>query len=358
MNPTGVVLDPQEVAKYISYQKSIFFSKADGAYPIGMELPQHEKYAGELKKLWKTKFGEDDIEVHEYPRRTLHYVYKVKDSKKTSVVRINASNEFYREFQFFAEAWALSKLKDAGLPHIQVNEVDVSRSVVPFDYEITDEAVGDTLYDFAMTAGDNPDLFRKLGEMVAHIHETKTNGFGPVHPESIASNKPRGLHETWQTYLFLNLDTHIEMCETLQAISRDEAAKISELLKGLTEVGVSDPVLLHGDLANHNAFTDGEKITALIDWEDAISGDPLYDVAYYGSSCFGKEHWQLSFLEGYKSVRPVDREFPRRYWLYYLRIALMKVIVRQRFGSRDDRTADDVRNRILLGISKLTEPGT
>ena len=37
--------------------------------------------------------------------------------------------------------------------------------------------------------------------------------------------------------------------------------------------------LVHGDLADYNVICDGPKLTGLIDWEYAICGDPLYDMA-------------------------------------------------------------------------------
>ena len=37
--------------------------------------------------------------------------------------------------------------------------------------------------------------------------------------------------------------------------------------------------LVHGDFGSNNVLTDGQKITGVLDWDCALYGDPLFDVA-------------------------------------------------------------------------------
>jgi hygromycin-B 4-O-kinase len=53
-------------------------------------------------------------------------------------------------------------------------------------------------------------------------------------------------------------------------------ARLQELVGGLPE----ERHIVHGDLVNHNVLVQGPRITAVIDWGNALYGDWLYDVAW------------------------------------------------------------------------------
>jgi aminoglycoside phosphotransferase (APT) family kinase protein len=140
--------------------------------------------------------------------------------------------------------------------------------------------------------------------------------------------------QTWREYVLLNLDEHVEACRAAGAISREEVARITEAFDRAAHILEDAPSrLLHGDLGAHNVLSDGERLTALIDWEDALCGDPIFDIAYWGT--FVRDEMREPFLEGYRAARALPADFERRYWLYYLRVALSKTVHRQRFGYAD-----------------------
>lgn len=73
--------------------------------------------------------------------------------------------------------------------------------------------------------------------------------------------------------------------------------------------------LIHGDLGGYNILTDGEQITALIDWDRAMYGDPLYDVA---GLLFWEEQGLMPLLTRLReevNTRPGGRERIRCYQL-------------------------------------------
>jgi len=53
-------------------------------------------------------------------------------------------------------------------------------------------------------------------------------------------------------------------------------ATLRELAGGLPDVRH----VIHGDLVNHNVLVQGSRITAVIDWGNALYGDWLYDAAW------------------------------------------------------------------------------
>jgi len=69
------------------------------------------------------------------------------------------------------------------------------------------------------------------------------------------------------------------------AINRDRAPHTSELRKihealqaALPRVEFNAPALLHGDFWPGNLLWNGDELAAIIDWEDAMLGDPLVDL--------------------------------------------------------------------------------
>ncbi len=53
-------------------------------------------------------------------------------------------------------------------------------------------------------------------------------------------------------------------------------ARLRELAEGLPE----ERHVVHGDLLNHNVLVQGSRVTAVIDWGNALYGDWLYDAAW------------------------------------------------------------------------------
>ncbi len=326
-----------------------------------------------ISDLCRHALGEAAETVSPLPESgTFHWLYRASlAGSRAVIIRLNVLPGT-RDFALYIDHWVMNRLRDDGLPALCVYHVDMSRRLCPCDYEILEEARGKTLRVF----DDDDDLLQpllgQLGRVVAGIHKIKADGFGlfdvrpliqgyrtgsiasvweggdPAEPVSSARQEPRhpklrnhrtgskaqGCLDAWRHYLFLNLDRHLAQCAALGAITSTEAEMIravfnrcGELLEGI------EPVLLHGDLGNHNIFTDGSAITAVIDWEDSLTGDPVFDIASWAT--FHPDRRHDAFLDGYREVRALPDDFQLRFWLYYLRIALAKTVLRKRLRLTD-----------------------
>ena len=71
--------------------------------------------------------------------------------------------------------------------------------------------------------------------------------------------------------------------------------------------GPKSPVLCHGDLSLTNTLWKGKKLVSFIDFEDAVSAPPEYDLSLIRLRTRGDERW-ASFLEGYgrKDSRKIE----------------------------------------------------
>jgi fructosamine-3-kinase len=259
----------------------------------------------------------------------------------------------YRAFDFYIDKWVMEMLRQADIPNLHVYHIDISREACPFDYEIIEEAKGKPLGEHENQKQLNRHLIVELGTAIAKLHNITINGFGMLDVRCILCAKEgKGLLDTWKEYIFCNLDKHIGICFNIGAISFEESKAIESVFSQAEPMFEHVmPALLHGDLSNRNIFSDGKRITALVDWEDSLSGDPVFDIASWGTF-IGNDEKREPFLEGYWQVRPLPEDFELRYWLYYLRVILAKTVHRYRFGYHyQDRIPASF--RIQKGLKKV-----
>jgi len=288
---------------------------------------------------------------------TFHLLYRLRlDGGGALICRTTLVGDPFPAFEFLADAWVMEILPGLGLPAVPVYGVNLSRQHHPFDFEIMAEAPGiplRTLED-KETQYLAPDLLAALGRAVALIHQVETQGFGLLDIRALLSEPSRGqgILSSWEAYINLNLEHHIRMCADIQAINPGEAARIEEAFSQGDHLLEKVPsCLLHGDLGHHNIFSRGGRITAIIDWEDALCGDPVFDAAYWGT--FVRDHMREPFLAGYRDVRALPADFEPRYWLYYLRVALSKTVHRHKFNYQDRPGRPPAHLRILKGLERF-----
>lgn len=288
---------------------------------------------------------------------TFNALYRVNAGGASYVCRVNLRAASDYAFEFLIDGWAGEVLRRRGLPHAPVLLVDLSRASCPFDYELSAEAEGQTLRSFEdeETQETPTGLLEELGRAAASVHEIETEGFGLLDVRPIVSDgaaRGRGLLKTWGEYVLLNLVEHVEACLRIGAVDEAEAARIRRAFDAAAGLLDDSPSrLLHGDLGAHNVFADGERVTALIDWEDALAGDPVFDIAYWGT--FVRDPMREPFLAGYRSVRRLPEDFERRYWLYYLRVALSKTVHRHLFGYAERPGRPPASRRIQKGLERF-----
>jgi aminoglycoside phosphotransferase (APT) family kinase protein len=234
----------------------------------------------------------------------------------------------------------------------QVYKIDISHSLFPFDYEIIDEVKGSPL-NAPDVKSDVTALTAGLGRLVAVMHKNGATGAGMLDVRNILDGGPgKGLVRTWREFIFLNLDSHLEQCVRMGALTAQQSEQIEYIFQNaLVSLSLNETVLLHGDLGNSNIYSDGREITAVLDWEDCMAGDPVFDIASWGT--FVGNHEKLTvFLNGYREVRSLPADFEFRYWLYYIRIMLAKTVHRHRF-KYDISDRIPAGQRILKGLEGL-----
>ena len=135
--------------------------------------------------------------------------------------------------------------------------------------------------------------------------------------------------------------------------SLDEG-RIRDVLEGVWPLPRRNtPVLLHGDFWPGNVLWKDGQLVAVVDWEDAVLGDPLADVANSRLEilwAFGIEAMQ-SFTRQYRSMAAIDfRDLP--YWDLYS--ALWSISQISRWGL-DEITERTMRERHRWFVARAFE---
>ena len=202
--------------------------------------------------------------------------------------------------------------------------------------------------------GDEPRMLQALewvGQFLRQLHRLRGNGFGPLSAGAMEQGRFEGVHERWEDYVRLRLADHVRACRESEAVTSGEATEIETRFDGLS--GVTSPVLLHGDPGSHNFLVDASGLRAVIDWEDALLGDPLFDLA---SLCtFHPERRHPAIWAGYGTQPRAGSGEWTRFWVYFLRISLAKTVHRHRFAYIDRPDRPSASRRIQLALARLRE---
>jgi hypothetical protein len=284
---------------------------------------------------------------------TFHVVHGLAiDGHLRYVVRSTLPELFIEDRSLFLEDWVGHWCDTVRVP--KVHRIDFEQAGAPFDYMLQDAASGSTLRDLGDDILDRESsLLPALGRVLALAHQTQSSGAGLIDVSAPrVPARPIGLHDRWPEFIELNLTDHLATCARADLIDASAEKTILGRFEAMRpEIAGRPTRLLHGDPGNHNVFVDPAtaSITALVDWEDALVGDPLYDVAMWAT--FHPARRYRSFLAGYLQSSAFERSF---FSLYFLRIAIAKTVHRLRFGIQDRPDRTPAHRRIQWGLGELT----
>lgn len=229
---------------------------------------------------------------------------------------------------FYAEQQALEEAKLKGVPVPLVIEVHEARDELDMDFILMSSSPGitmDVLLQKDLTL--EVKLLIDCGKQMAKIHQVKVSGFGAF-DNQIAKQEHRlqGLHHTYNDFIHVGLEENLDRLIKYQIISTDEAAKMAGVFKTHAFEPQYGPRLVHNDFADWNLLTDGQNITAVLDWDECHAGDPIADLACW-STFFDMERMQ-KFIEGYKTLATLPTDFEKRFHYYRLRYTISKMALR------------------------------
>ncbi|NBV87480.1 MAG: aminoglycoside phosphotransferase family protein [Verrucomicrobia bacterium] len=224
--------------------------------------------------------------------------------------------------QLAVESAVLERVREAGVPTPQVYACDASRSRVPFAWQAL-EKIGapDLNHWHRQGVLKVPDIAFAIGVAVAKWQGLTLQGFG------VLDGSLNGFHQTYKDYYRLRLDQHLEFLVQRGLLTPSERSSIGAVINEHTALLELDQgCFVHKDLALWNILGSNSAIQAFIDFDDAISGDPMDDLSLL--ACFHDAAFLEHAFDGYQSVRPLPNEHRRRFWLHLLRNMIVKAVIR------------------------------
>jgi fructosamine-3-kinase len=240
---------------------------------------------------------------------------------------------------FDVETVVTEQLRALGLAVPQVWACDCAREATPFAWQMLAYIPHPDLnHHFKSGTLALAGIAEAIGEAIARWQEVKPTGFGPFSAKQAKAHQTlAGLHASYDAYYTLNLQRHLRfLVERTFLTSTQAQAIMAAIARHQALLDVRQGVLVHKDLALWNILGAPDRIAAFIDWDDAISGDPMDDLSLL--ACFHGEPVIARALAGYARVRPLPEHALPRFWLHLLRNMIVKAVIRVGAGyfTRDD----------------------
>jgi fructosamine-3-kinase len=227
------------------------------------------------------------------------------------------------------ESAVLGEVAKVGVPVPRVLGCDASRTRVPFAWQALERIPHPDLNQW-WKAGtlDEAKIAHEIGRNIARWQVIEPRGFGPFDLD--AWREGRGLvafHADYPAYYRRRLEDHLGFLVTRSFLSDARADEIRNLIEvHAGSLQLNRGVLVHKDLALWNVLGTSESVVSFIDFDDAISGDPMDDLSLL--ACFHDAAFLEQAFVGYASERALSVDWRPRFWLHLLRNLIVKAVIR------------------------------
>lgn len=290
--------------------------------------------AAQLREALKHHFSATRVEVSAAGGQGNHLTWNAVVDDTTMFIRMENGPE--NDDHLELESAVIDAVRGTGVPTPGLFGCDASRTSVPFAWQAMERiAFPDLNHWQKLHQLDVPRTAHAIGAGVARWQQIRPPGFGPFDSEIWRSReKLEGYHATYEQYFRLRLDRHLDFLVEhgfLSAVQRQEIASVIEHHEGLLQL--DQGCLVHKDLALWNILGTSSSIAAFIDFDDAISGDPMDDLSLL--ACFHDAEFLAQAFSGYQTLRPLPAQHLRRFWLHLLRNMIVKAVIRVGAGYFD-----------------------
>jgi aminoglycoside phosphotransferase (APT) family kinase protein len=249
-------------------------------------------------------------------------VYKVEAGGHRLVVKASAMPGALR-----GEMWACAQGLGAGCAAPAV------LGVGPLGSGASMSAFIMRLIDGVPLAGPHP-VLREVGVRLRQLHEVRVPGFGSMSDASWDDTGGFSLrHGSWRGFLEGVVGEVRALAGSYAvagAVANAAAGAVDARGEALAAVEVGS--LCHGDLKVGHVFVDDDRLAGVIDWGDALVGDPIWDLARFAHRADASSFSLL--LEGYDPGGMLVDELAWRIPLYSALWILVDAIVHHRLGGR------------------------
>ncbi len=251
-----------------------------------------------IHKIYLKKLNQKIKGIRDVSKGYENKVFIVKTDKETSVIRIPKKGlpPFASKHQALREGWASKAWDKLGIPVPKIITLDESKKLAKFDYVIETYVPGKGLGEVKLSNKQSKAIMHQLGLYLKKMHTIRTKKYGLLVSEKI------GEHRKWAEVIKPEIDGILEDLREKKILQNKIIQQMSEYFREREDVlSFNNPRLLHNDLNRENILVQKGEISGIIDFGDAFSGDPMYDVARAYQGLYGLPNLD-EFLRGYGKI--------------------------------------------------------
>jgi len=315
-------------------RENIYYWKCDRPAAFHGSAVDHDSdtaIEGQLSSELCRHFDTRDVQLSPGIGQGNHLTWKAVVDGVPMFLRVENGPE--QDHHLSVESAILDRVRESGVSTPLVYGCDASRERVSFAWQALELISEPDLNHWQKCDSlDSDAIAFQIGAAVATWQTVKLPDFG------VLDDNLCGYHQTYADYFHLNLEQHLRFLVEKHFIDETERDAIATAIaehSQLLELGQG--CLVHKDLALWNILGTSDKITAFIDFDDAIGGDPMDDLSLL--ACFHDAAFVQRAIAGYQSFSLLPDEFLRRFWMHLLRNMIVKAVIRIGSGyfDRDDQ---------------------
>lgn len=320
---------------------NIYYWKCDSPTSTDEKKQSYFKEKYDRKEITETVtaacvdiFGSDGLAVEPLRADGNHITYIISHNNRKYLFR--ADDGSGDDEYMLAESALMRLAGDSGVPVPAITRTDVSRKNCPYRFQIMDYLTEPSLNTHHKAGTLNSaEIAFQLGCVLRKIHNIHIDGFGFINTDLLAdTGEIKGIDKSYSDYFHKRLDDHIGYLRHTELLSISECDEIMRQFKRHSpRFNLPHGVLVHRDMALWNVLGTPDKVTAVIDWDDAVSGDPADDLGIL--RCFYDEEFMTSVTRGYCGDAVLSDDFNCRIWIHNLRNMLWKTKIRHSLGYFD-----------------------
>lgn len=246
------------------------------------------------------------------------------------VIRFNTFDTAVPKFE--NERVAYNLLAGSGLPVPSVVVLDTSRRIVPYDFIVLTRLPGTNVAESwrELIPTQIDDLAWEAGRSLARLHAIMLPAFGKLREQAA----PR--FHTWPDYFHDYAHRYLREAARYGLLDEPLRTRLEDVLHradGLL-ARITQGVLIHSDYHYENILHEAGRLTGILDFEWALSGDPTFDFMNDDVREAQIPGSEATFREGYQSVRSLDVSHERRLAVYRLFLRLETTVMQARRGNQ------------------------
>lgn len=294
------------------------------------------KYAGEgieaaVRDACRGTLGVDADAIEPLRCAGDHFAYRVTCTGRILLFR--AAADATGDDYMLAESAAMALAAAAGVPVPRIVRTEAVAGS-PLRWQLMEFAPGHSLrdlhrdgrLDLAAAAGG-------IGRMLRRLHAVPVDGFGFIDTAHLAATGAvRGLHARYRDYVACRRDEHLAYLVRHGLLGTGEGTRVAAVFaRHAARFDLAEARLVHRDPALWNILgTADGRITALIDWDDVVGGDPADDLSIL--RCLHDRAFTDAVETAYWGGGAAPDGFEVRIRLHQLRNMLWKAQLRHQLG--------------------------